>query len=151
MAENKFPIGFALSQAARTTTRAFEEYLFEGNGSLSTWLILLALQRDGQSSQGELAIFVGVKGPTLTHHLNAMEEEGLIRRTRTKNDRRVHQVELARAGQKLFGKLKSRAEMFDRTLTSAITAKELATLRALLDRVAEVAKRIARVGQHQRD
>jgi DNA-binding MarR family transcriptional regulator len=63
----------------------------------------------------------------------------------------VHQVELTRAGQKFFGKLKSRAEMFDRTLTSAINGKELAALRALLDRVAEVAKRIARVGQHQGD
>ncbi len=149
MAKKHFPIGFALSQAARTTTRAFEEYLFKGNGSLSTWLILLALQRDGQSSQGELAIFVGVKGPTLTHHLNAMEEERLIRRTRTKNDRRVHHVELTRAGQKFFGKLKSRAAMFDRRLTLAITASELAALRALLDRVAEGAKRIARVEEHQ--
>jgi len=149
MTENKLPIGFALWQAARTTTRAFEEYLFEGNGSLSTWLILLALQKDGHSGQGELATFVGVKGPTLTHHLNAMEEEGLIRRIRTKNDRRVHQVELTRAGQKLFAKLKSRAEMFDRTLTSAVTAKELATLRTSLGRVGEAAKRITRVAQHQ--
>ena len=151
MTENKLPIGFALWQAARITTRAFEEHLFEGNGSLSTWLILLALQKDGQSVQGELAIFVGVKGPTLTHHLNAMEEEGLIRRIRTKNDRRVHQVELTRAGQKLFGKLKSRAETFDRTLTSAITAKELATLRTSLSRVGEAAKRLTRVVQHQGD
>lgn len=151
MTENKLPIGFALSQAARTTTRAFEEYLFEGNGSLSTWLILLALQRDGQSVQGELAIFVGVRGPTLTHHLNAMEEEGLIRRIRTKSDRRVHQVQLTRAGQKLFDKLKSRAEIFDRSLTSAITATEMAALRASLDRLAEAAKRTTGVGGAQGD
>ena len=149
MAESKLPIGFVLSQAARTTTRAFEEYLFEGNGSLSTWLILLALQRDGQSAQGELAVFVGVQGPTLTHHLNAMEEEGLILRIRTKSDRRMHQVQLTRAGQKLFGRLKSRAETFDRMLTSEITATELAALRASLDRVAEAAKRIAQAGQGQ--
>ena len=141
MAESQLPIGFVLSQAARTTTRAFEEYLFEGNGSLSTWLILLALQRDGQSEQGELAIFVGVQGPTLTHHLNAMEEDGLIRRIRTKSDRRVHQVQLTRAGQKLFDKLKSRAETFDRMLTSSFTATELTALRASLDHVAEAAKR----------
>ena len=146
MAESKLPIGFVLSQAARTTTRAFEEYLFQGNGSLSTWLILLALQRDGQSEQGELAIFVGVQGPTLTHHLNAMEEEGLIRRIRTKSDRRVHQVQLTRAGQKFFDKLKSRAETFDRMLTSSFTATELAALRASLDSVAEAAKRICPSG-----
>ncbi len=151
MTENKLPIGFALSQAARTTTRAFEEYLFEGNGSLSTWLILLALQRDGQSVQGELAIFVGVRGPTLTHHLNAMEEEGLIRRIRTKSDRRVHQVQLTPAGQKLFDKLKSRSEIFDRALTSAIKVTELAALRASLDRVAEAAKRTAGGGRAQGD
>lgn len=148
MTENGLPIGFALWQAARTTTRAFEEYLFEGSGSLSTWLILLALQKDGQAVQGDLAIFVGVKGPTLTHHLNAMEEEGLIRRIRTKNDRRVHQVELTRAGQMLFAKLKSRAEMFDRTLTSAITVKELAILRTSLGRLGEAAKRVTEL-QHR--
>ena len=146
MAESKLPIGFVLSRAARTTTREFEEYLFQGNGALSTWLILLALQRDGQSEQGELAIFVGVQGPTLTHHLNAMEEEGLIRRIRTKSDRRVHQVQLTRAGQKLFDKLKSRAETFDRMLTSSFTATELTALRASLDRVAEAAKRICPSG-----
>jgi MarR family transcriptional regulator for hemolysin len=78
-----------------------------------------------------------------------MEEEGLIRRIRTKSDRRVHQVQLTPAGQKLFDKLKSRAEIFDRALTSAITVTELAALRASLDRVAEAAKRTARVVRAQ--
>ena len=75
-----------------------------------------------------------------------MEEEGLTRRIRTESDRRVHQVQLTRAGQKLFGKLKSRAETFDRMLTSSFIATELTALRASLDRVAEAAKRICPSG-----
>ena len=76
------PIGLELARAARTVSRAFDEALAQAGGSLPIWLILLNLKTRQVSSQRELAEAVGVREATLTHHLNAMDTQGLVTRTR---------------------------------------------------------------------
>src|SRR4051812_11526975 len=96
------PIGFVLSQVSKAVARAFDEAMTQAGGSLSTWLVLRSLMPDGHQPQSELAQAVGVQGPTLTHHLNSLEEQGLITRTRDKADRRAHQVALTAEGRSRF-------------------------------------------------
>src|SRR5271170_5685998 len=88
------PIGLRLNRAARTVGRAFDEALAEAGGSLPVWLILLNLKVHRPANQRELAEAVGVREATLTHHLNAMDAEGLITRQRDTANRRIHVVEL---------------------------------------------------------
>ena len=138
MADRPVPIGFALFQAARATARAFESHLFGREGaSLSTWLVLLALNDRSPQLQSDLVAFVGVQGPTLTHHLNGMERERLIQRSRDANDRRVHHVVITEAGRRRFQKLKTRAESFDAALRRSLTKDEMAHLRELLSRLTQ--------------
>ena len=142
MTSSQRPIGFVLVQTARQIARAFESFLFEREGSLSTWLVLLALQAQDGCFQSNLAAFVGVQGPTLTHHLNGMEAEGLIKRVRSTNDRRVHVVSITSAGRRRFLKLRRRAKKFDTELRNALTAEEMILLCHCLDRLAEASSRI---------
>jgi MarR family transcriptional regulator for hemolysin len=79
---------------------------------------------------------VGIREATLTHHLNAMESDGLLTRRRDPDNRRVHLVELTAAGEDAFMRLREAALAFDRRLRHGISAAELAGFEAILDRLA---------------
>jgi MarR family transcriptional regulator for hemolysin len=130
------PIGLRLSQAARVVERAFEEALSEAGGTLPVWLILLNLKIGKPANQRELAEAVGVREATLTHHLNAMDTRGLITRTRDAANRRVQVVALTEAGEAAFARLRDTAVAFDARLRAGLADADLATLAALLGRLA---------------
>ena len=131
------PIGLHLSAAARVVTRAFDDALGEAGGSMPVWLVLLNLKMRRQvANQRELAAAVGIREATLTHHLNAMEGDGLLTRRRDPGNRRVHLVELTEAGEVAFARLRDAALTFDRRLRRGIGAAELAGFEAVLDRLA---------------
>ena len=129
------PIGFVLSQVSKAVARAFDDAMTEAGGSLSTWLVLRSLMPGGHQPQSELAQAVGVQGPTLTHHLNGLEAQGLITRTRDPADRRAHQVALTPEGRARFLQLRQTAERFDARLRGDLTGAEVDLLRGLLLRL----------------
>jgi MarR family transcriptional regulator for hemolysin len=104
-------------------------------GSLPTWLILVSLKGQVRGAQRELADAVGIEGPTLTHHLNRMEADGLVTRRRDPANRRVHRVELTDDGEAAFFRLLTTVTAFDARLRSGFTDKELSVLGGLLDRM----------------
>ena len=130
------PIGLQLARAARLVSRAFDDALNEAGGSVPVWLVLLNLKIRPTANQRELAEAVGIREATLTHHLNAMETDGLLTRRRDQNNRRIHVVELTDAGETAFLRLRDAAAAFDRRLRRGITAAELASLEGLLGRLA---------------
>jgi MarR family transcriptional regulator, transcriptional regulator for hemolysin len=131
------PIGLHLASAARIVRRAFDEALAEAGGSLPVWLVLLNLKIRPPANQRELAEAVGVREATLSHHLNAMDAEGLITRRRDTANRRIHVVELTDLGEETFLRLRATATSFDQRLRGGITEKEVAILAGLLDRLVQ--------------
>src|SRR6201997_4001722 len=107
------PIGLRLNQAARAVGRAFDEALAEAGGTLPVWLILLNLKIRRPGTQRELAEKVGIREATLTHHLNAMDADGLITRTRDAANRRIQVVALTEKGDEAFLRLRVAAMDFD--------------------------------------
>ena len=130
------PIGLELARAARTVSRAFDDALTEAGGSLPVWLVLLNLKTRQLSSQRDLAEAVGVREATLTHHLNAMDSQGLVTRTRDPANRRVHVVEQTPAGEAAFIRLAEAATAFDRKLRDGLTDADLDGLVAQLGQLA---------------
>ena len=130
------PIGLHLAQAARNVSRAFDDAMEGAGGSLPVWLVLLNLKANPIGSQREIAEAMGLSEATLTHHLNAMEAEGLITRRRDPANRRVHLLEITKAGESAFNKLRNAAVGFDRRLRNGIADKDLELLHDLLDRLA---------------
>src|ERR1700749_3771025 len=114
------PIGLRLNQAARAVGRAFDEALAEAGGSLPVWLILLNLKVRRPGTQRELAEAVGIREATLTHHLNAMDADGLITRTRDSANRRVQLVTLTDKGDQAFLAMRAAALDFDSKLRSGL-------------------------------
>jgi len=130
------PIGLELARVARLVSRAFDDALADAGGSLPVWLVLLNLKTRRVANQRELAGAIGVREATLTHHLNAMESEGLLTRRRDDTNRRIHIVELTDAGETAFLRLRDEAIAFDRQLRRGISAQEIAGIEGLLARLA---------------
>ena len=138
------PVGLHLTQAARSVSRAFDDALTEADGSLPIWLVLLNLKANPQGSQRQIAQAMGITEATLTHHLNAMDTDGLITRRRDPANRRVHLLGLTPAGEAAFARLRSAAVGFDRRLRKGMTDSQLEQLQEMLDRlVANVGAELA--------
>jgi MarR family transcriptional regulator for hemolysin len=129
------PIGLHLARSARAVSRAFDEALAQAGGSVPVWLVLIALKSQHMRNQRKLADAVGIREATLTHHLNAMDAQGLITRQRDPANRRVHLVELTDSGEALFHRLRGTAAAFDQRLRAGVSDAEMAELERLLSRL----------------
>ena len=137
----QLPVGLHLSQAARVVSQAFDAALQAADGSLPVWLVLLNLKARPPANQRALAVAVGIREATLTHHLNSMERLGLISRHRDPDNRRIHVVALTGAGEDAFLRLRDAAIAFNSRLTDGFSADERDRLGAALDRL------VANVGE----
>ena len=121
-----------LSRTAKTLGRALEDALAAAGGSTATWQVLRAVRGSEARTQAELAEVVGVRQPTLTHHLDGLERAGLVTRWRDPDNRRVQRALLTPAGEQLFVRLRRAAAAFEGQLTAGLEDGDLATLRRLL-------------------
>ncbi len=131
------PIGLQLTRTAKAVGRAFDEALVEVGGTLPTWLILLSLKGQQHGAQRDIAAAVGVEGPTLTHHLNRLEDQGLVRRSRDPDNRRVQRVVLTEAGEAAFFRMLGAVQAFSRRLQAGLSERQLAALEQTLSRLRE--------------
>ena len=130
------PIGLHLATTSKQVGRAFNRALGESGGSVSVWLILSSLKGERWRTQQDLARAVGIEGPTLTRHVDAMEHDGLVTRHRDTGDRRAVRVELTEAGEALHAELLRAVIAFNRRLRRGLAEHDIAQLRELLDRLA---------------
>jgi MarR family transcriptional regulator for hemolysin len=134
------PIGLLVSSTAKTLSRAFDDALVAAGGSTPTWLVLQALVTGEHRSQGELADTIGIRQPTLTHHLDTMERAGFVTRLREPENRRVQRVVVTEAGQQLFLRLRRAAGAFDGRLKAGLEDDEITALRRTLAQLTENAQ-----------
>ena len=125
------PVGLQLAHASKSVSRAFSDALAEVGGSVPTWLILTSLMGESWPAQHRLARALRIEGPTLTRHLDGLEEAGLIVRTREANDRRAVRVELTEGGRAKHAELREAVVAFNRRLTAGLANEELDELRRL--------------------
>jgi MarR family transcriptional regulator for hemolysin len=129
------PIGLRLSRTAHAVSQAFERAMAEAGGSASSWQVLLLVRSEQWGTQSKLAEAMGVSGATVTHHLNGLEAQGLVRRWRDDSNRRVQRVELTPEGAALFDRLREVAMAHDARLRSKLTDAEAQQLGELLDKL----------------
>ena len=134
------PVWVAVDATAKALSRAFDAALAVAGGSRPVWLVLQAVTTSHARTQGDLATAVGVRQPTLTHHLDAMERAGLVTRTRDPGNRRVQRIVVTEAGETLFLRLRRAAAAFEGRLRAGLDDDDVATLRRLLTQLEENAR-----------
>lgn len=107
----------------------------QAGGSLPTWLILTTLRDGVPGAQREIAERIGIRGSTLTIHLDNLERAGLVVRARDPQNRRKSQVELTDAGEAVYTRLLQAVIAFNRLLRTGLSEEEIRLLSGLLARL----------------
>jgi MarR family transcriptional regulator for hemolysin len=128
-------LGRLLSMTGKVAREAFDEQLVSVGSSLNTFIILMHVDFYPGVSQRQLATYLGIEGPTLTHHLDRLTADGLLRRVRHPDDRRAYCVELTDDGRAHLARVKQHANRSDVEFRKLFTAEELTTLFELLNRI----------------
>lgn len=84
----------------------------EGDLTPSQASALSSVERLGPLTLGELSAVEGVRPPTLTKVVAALEEQGLVARHTDPADRRVSRVEATAAGSELLARSRSRLDAY---------------------------------------
>jgi MarR family transcriptional regulator for hemolysin len=129
-----------LAHSAKHVGRAFNDTLAEVGGSMPMWFILTNLKGEEWRTQHELARALRIEGPTLTRHLDGLEEEGLVVRKRDPSDRRAVSVELTEAGRAKHAEMLQAVQSFNRRLLDGFSTKEVGELRTLLAKLEQNAR-----------
>ncbi|TFV62148.1 UNVERIFIED_ORG: MarR family transcriptional regulator [Bacillus sp. AZ43] len=133
-------LSLLIGRVAKELSRAFDDVLTAAGGSTPVWQVLRALAAGEHRTQAELAAAIGVRQPTLTHHLDTMERSGLVTRDRGDANRRVQRVTVTESGEHLFLRLRRAAASFDGRLRAGLDDGEVAELRRLLAQLTENAR-----------
>src|SRR3954447_18572100 len=133
--EQRMPISLQLARTARSVSQEFEHAMAEAGGSASAWQVLLLVRSGQWATQSNLAKAMGVTAATMTHHLSALEAQGLVRRWRDDANKRVQQVELTDEGAEMFDRLRGVAVRHDNRLRSRLSGTEAEQLARLLHKL----------------
>ncbi|MGN6693931.1 MAG: MarR family winged helix-turn-helix transcriptional regulator [Aquihabitans sp.] len=131
----EMPIGRRLSMAAKAARAVAERDMAANGSNLSAAIIVRIVAREPGLSQRQLADRMHIQGPTVLRHLDRLEAEGLITRTRDERDRRVQRIDLTPAGRKARDRLSVVADAVSASLTQIFTPEELAAFEGYLDRI----------------
>jgi DNA-binding MarR family transcriptional regulator len=83
----------------------------------------------------DLARRLGINAAAVTRQVKEMQDEGLIRRRADPQDGRRNYVSLSPKGRKLFAAIHDRNHEFERSLSSVISAEEMAAAAAVLTKL----------------
>ncbi len=129
------PLPRLVALTGKAIREYFEEALTRAGASLATWVVLYGVERGGWDNQRNLAKDLRIEGATLTRHLDRMERDGLIVRTRDPGDRRQLHVTLTPAGRTLYRRLKAAAQKTGQRAIDGLSEEDQANLRRILTRI----------------
>lgn len=121
-----------------------------GDVTLPQYRALVVLAGRGPQRSIDLADALGVNPSSATRLLDRLVRTGLVRRTRSRTDRRVVQVTLSGAGRDLVAEVTRRRRAEVERLLAALPAEQhelvVTALRAIADAAGEVPERDLAVG-----
>lgn len=94
-------VGYQIRLTHRLVQRALQTRIERHGVSLGMWYYLRALWNQDGLTQSELSALIGSMEPTTLSAVSAMEQIGLVRRERNREDRRKINVFLTQKGQDL--------------------------------------------------
>ena len=137
--EVEFPLaessGFLVRDANRAFQRLLEKRIAPYGVARGQWYFLRVLWTEDGLSQRELSARVGTMEPTTVIALRSMEKSGLVRRVRSRDDKRRSQVWLTPKAERLRNELLAIARGITDAAEQGISRDELALFRRLIRRM----------------
>jgi len=134
----QYDLAFVTVLAARRFRARFTERLKSQGQTDARWSALYILAEAPKGLiQADLAERMGVQSPTLVRLLDALERQGLIRRTSEPGDRRAKRVVIEEAGRQAVGGIDGVAARLRDEVFKGLTDEDLKNALYVLNRVAE--------------
>lgn len=135
-------LGARLNFTARTARALLDARLHDAGTTAATWFVLVNLAEAGPLVQRDLAGRMRIEAPTLVRHLDKLEAEGLVARSRSSHDRRATLVDLTDAGRQRYLEARARVEETDADLAAVLTADQRRTVAEALELLARRAREL---------
>jgi MarR family transcriptional regulator, transcriptional regulator for hemolysin len=128
-------LGKVLAIASKLARERFDRRLRTVGASFPAYMVLTHAEAYPGLSQRGLADRLGIEGPTLVRHIDRLVSDGLVRRVRDPQDRRVSRVELTAEGKEATERYTTVANQSDAEFRSLFTPEEVESLYEFLYRI----------------
>jgi DNA-binding MarR family transcriptional regulator len=135
-------LGYLVRDANRAFQRLLEKRIAPHGVTRGQWYFLRVLWEQDGLSQRELSSRVGMMESTTVIALRSMEKAGLIRRTRSADDRRVTRVHLTPKARRLRDRLLDISRGVNEQGADGIDAARLDEFRRVIARMTENLDRV---------
>lgn len=126
-----------LGQAWYLVSTQFHAIVEQHGLSVLEWRVLSTLASQGGMSISALAQMTVSKQPTVTRLLLRLEEQGLVERSTSLDDRRFTLVRVTRSGRRLVSGLIELAQRHEAEILSGIDADKAEVLKQILQELIE--------------
>lgn len=126
-------VAFRLRLLSMLVGRELASHLTEYDITLKHWVVLGCLWQEDGLSVSKLSAILTQIGGTVSEVLDRMEEAKLVKRKRSRSDKRVWRVYLLDAGKKLFDILPDAYSKLTEALFKGFSAQERADFSAFVD------------------
>ena len=128
--------GFLLRKVSAASFAAFSEVMAEHGLHPMHFGMLTILAAEEPISQHELGDRAGVDPSTMVARMDALEEKGLVERTRASGDRRSYEIRLSPEGRKVLTQLRRKAKAHGDRFFAPLSERERKELHRLLAKLA---------------
>jgi DNA-binding MarR family transcriptional regulator len=132
-------VGFHLRMAQIASFQAFARHAKEAGTRPGRFAALMLIKMNPGMSQTALSLASGRDKSTLTPLLADLVRKGLVRRVRSRGDKRSYRLSLTGAGEQVLARLTEGARRHEQNLDCAIGARHrtmfLRTLRRIMNEV----------------
>jgi MarR family transcriptional regulator, transcriptional regulator for hemolysin len=133
------PLGRSIGRAHKLVRAWGDGALADLGSSVIEWIVLINIDNAAPpgASQAEIARYSDIGGPALVRHIDRLEADGLVTRTRDTADRRTTRLNLTVVGRdhcRAIGAVMARC---DKELRAVLTEREAAVMQSALDKIFE--------------
>ena len=128
---------FINSKTSKKMANIFNERLIPLGVTRVQWIAMYYLLKHGDLSQKELGEKMDIKESTVARLLDRMEEEGLIKRTKVGEDRRIKYIKLTHKGRERIEELLPEGQKMSEFFSMGITEEEIRVFKRVLQKFME--------------
>lgn len=134
-AHGRESVASLLRDTHRLYAKALSEFIRDADITIMQWLILRALWAEDGITQRELSERVGLYDSATVSAIDAMEEAGLVLRSRNRDDRRKINIYLTKAGRAFEAKLLPYTQRVNAAAEQGLSAGDLDQFRKTLHKL----------------
>jgi len=128
---------FINSKTSKKMVNIFNERLIPLGVTRVQWIAMYYLLKYVNLSQTELGERMDIKDSTVARLLDRMEDEGLIKRTKAREDRRATYIRLTHMGRERIKELLPEGQKMSELFSMGITEEEIQVFKRVLQKFME--------------